>query len=138
MNLFEAFETNADAETEGARICFGSDETKDPVFIVKRAGGRNRRYQQVLSARMKPHKRALDAGTLGQDKIDAIYRGVFVETVLVGWENVKDRAGKEIAFTKENALSLFERLPDLFDEIVSQAAAAETFRTEQLEETAKK
>lgn len=138
MNLFETFETNVDAETQGVPICFGTDENKDPTFIVRRAGGRNRQFQARYQALTKRYERQIRQGTLPVEKQNELYMTAFVEHVLIGWKNVTDRKGEDIPFSKEAAVELFNTLPDLFDELTSQAASAETFRIEQLEEDAKK
>ena len=52
----------------------------------------------------------------------------FAETIMKGWDNVTDRGGKLIAYSKEACVELFMDLPDLFEEIREQAAKAANFR----------
>ena len=57
-----------------------------------------------------------------------IMHKVFAQTVVLGWEHVQDESGKEIPFTVENCITLFETLPDLFLDIQDQAKRAALFR----------
>lgn len=138
MNLYQTFGTSVDAEVDGVPVCFGADESKDPTFIVRRLGGRNRRYGALLQAKTKPYTRLIQSGKMDSELQEKIYKDVFIETVLISWKNVTDRSGKPLEFSAENARKLFTDLPDLFEELVSQAGSAETFRAEALEDVAKK
>lgn len=58
---------------------------------------------------------------------------MYAESVVLGWEGVTNREGEVLTFNKENAVKLFEDLPDLFEDIVVQAQKAVLFRQNILE-----
>ena len=70
---------------------------------------------------------------MNNDLAERLFMGVFVDTVLLGWNNVQDRDGNNIAFNRENALKLFEDLPELYDDLQEKAKKASLFREESLE-----
>ncbi len=144
MSLRDQFKTNPDKELNGVEVTYG--ENKDgsvPTFILARAGKANRRYQAALQKAMRPHQRSMQLGTLAPEKADEIYRDVFISTLLMGWNNVKtgdiedSNDNSNAPFTAENAVKLFELLPDLYDLLVEQSGTASLFRDETNEEAAK-
>lgn len=139
MNLHKQFATNAKTETAGIRVEYYDEndvEAKPATFIVARAGGANTAYQKALDRETRPIRRALSQDAVSIERINFINKKVFVETCLLGWENVSDPDGKPLAFTPENALQLFKDLPDLYDDVVRQASNANLFRLN-IEEDAK-
>lgn len=58
---------------------------------------------------------------------------VYGRTVIVGWENVRDDQGNEVAFTPDEGqdflLSLLENAPDLAARVVLHAADMRNYRT---------
>lgn len=138
MNLYEQFGTNKDLETEGRTITYGPEgSTTSPEFTIARMGSRNRAYQAMFAKRTKPYQRQISNGTVDNSVLEKIMLEVFCKTVLKGWKNVTDRAGKPLEFSVENAVQLFNDLPDLYADLLNQAQSAETFRVEELDEVAK-
>lgn len=145
MSLSNQFKTDKKAEIEGKRVEYA--ENKDgtiPTFIIGRANRTNRRYSQALERLTKPHRAALKLNSLPKEKAEEIWRDVFIEGNLHGWENVKmsDVTGNEqdegyAEFTKENAVLLFKNLPDLYDDLSGRANDAAEFRIASMEEEAK-
>lgn len=138
MSIFEQFETNKQAEKEGVAISYGanSDGTV-PTFFVSRMSRTNKKYLQALERNTKPHRRAIELETIKPDQAESINMQVFVDAILLGWENIKGKDGEAIQFSKEAAKALFEKLPDLYDDLNEKAKKASTFRDEQKEEEAK-
>lgn len=145
MSLSNQFKTDKKAETEGIRVEYAENEDGTiPTFIIGRANRTNRRYSQALERLTKPHRRALEMKTLPKEKAEEIWRDVFIEGNLHGWENVRnsDVTGNKqdegyAEFTKDNAISLFKNLPDLYDDLSARANDAANFRVESMEEEAK-
>lgn len=71
------------------------------VKLALQHGGANKRYNQRLEALQKPHRRAIQLGTISDDKAEAIILQAFVETILIEWGNI-DIPGA-IPFTAEGA-----------------------------------
>jgi hypothetical protein len=123
-NPYSLFETNKNLESgDGLTLQY-------PGFsiTIHRAGGSNTKFAQVLSAKMKPYRQQFERGILDDETSSRILLESYAEGVVVGWKDVKDRAGKPMAFTKENVVKLFSDLPDLFADVKAQAENAALFR----------
>ncbi len=146
MSLREQFGTNLSKETEGVEVKYGkNDDGTEPTFIISRMGKSNKGYMKALERALRPHKRAIDLKTMDNEVAGKILEDVFVAHVLKGWSNVMlnditgktEDKGKQAPYSREMATALFEVLPDLFDELNSQANDASNFRDAQLEDDAK-
>jgi len=122
-NPYDLFATNKDHEAKGVELDYG-----DFQITVARAGGNNRAYQKLLDAKTKPIRRALAAGQVDAKRTTTIMREVFAETVVLGWNGVTDKKGKKLAFSTENVIKLFTDLPDLFQDVMSQASGFQLFQ----------
>ena len=132
-NIYELFSTNEELEKQGIEIDYGSAG----VFIIARAGGSNNKFAKNLEAKTRPYRRQIEAGTMDNDVGEKLLRESFVNSVLLGWRNVKDKEDNDIPYNRENALKLFEELPELFKDLQQQAMSFANFRTVELEEDAK-
>lgn len=138
MSIFAQFETNKEAEKKGAAVTYAAnDDGTIPTFYVSRMSRSNKNYLKALDRNAKPHRRSIDLETIKPEVADSINLKVFVDSILLGWENIKNKDGEIIQFNKENAISLFESLPDLYDDLSERARKASTFRDEEIEEEAK-
>lgn len=100
-------------------------------ITIHRAGGSNKKFANILSAKMKPYRHQLDRGIMDDEISARILREAYAEGVVVGWNNVKDAEGKDMPFSKENVIKLFTDLPDLFADVRTQAENVSLFREEQ-------
>lgn len=138
MSIFKQFGTDSKKESEGVRIEYG--ENKDgtiPTVIIRRAGRSNSKYSKALEAATRPYRRQIELGTMSEDKAEKIFKGVFVDTVIIGWENIQDNKGVNIPFTKENAMDVFEKLPEWYADLQKQAGDLSNFRSDAMEDEAK-
>lgn len=136
--LRKQFKTNSAKEVEGVRIELPeatNDDGTVPVFILSRMGKGNKAYSKALEAATRPYRRQVELGTLKNEVAEELFKGVFVNTVLKGWEHVQDDKGEEIAFTRENALALLneEGMEDLYDRLQQEAGLSANFRDTALE-----
>lgn len=129
MGIYKAFDTDAELIQRGIVLDFGDGEW----VRISRAGNGNKRFQQRFEALMKPHRRALELGTLDDAKATEVMHQVFAETIILEW-NVTGPDGEKIEFTKENAMKLFKELPDFFMEIKRNAEDRANFRRQRLED----
>ncbi|WBF76922.1 hypothetical protein PSV3_00220 [Septimatrevirus PSV33] len=81
--------------------------------------------------------RQVELGTLKNEVAESLFMGVFVDTVLRGWKNVQGEDGKEIAYSKDAAISLLSELPDVYERLQEEAKLASNFRDNALEAEAK-
>jgi len=131
-SVYEAFETSKSLESDGVVVDFG-----DFKFILARAGGSNRKFNAAVERRMRPHRRALQAGTLDPEVGDRIAAECFAEAVVLGWEGVTDRQGNPLPFTRENCVQLLLDLPDLFADLRTQATNLSNFLAAEREDMGK-
>lgn len=138
MSLYKQFKTNENIERDGILLEYGENSKGKPIAIrIARAGGANSQYQKLMEARVKPYRRQIQNETIERALVERLLRQVYAETIVLGWENVEDENGKELAFTVENCVKLFEDLPDLFQDIQEQSQRAALFRQEVLETDSK-
>ncbi len=137
MSLYNQFATNKEAEVEGVEVQYGANaDGSIPSFRISRMSKANKKYTKALERATRPHRRAIELETMNNDLAERLFMGVFVDTVLLGWNNIQDREGNNIAFNKENAMKLFEDLPELYDDLQEKAKKASLFREEAIEEEA--
>lgn len=110
-NLDKHFKTDTNLEKEG--VDFALDDKTS--FRVRRFNGSNPRVKAAMAAYYKPYARQIEMGTLPQEKSTEIQVHLFVDVCLAAWEGVEDESGKPIEFSKQNAISLFKSLPELFE-----------------------
>jgi hypothetical protein len=140
MSLYKQFATNSEKEIEGVEIEMVEAENDDktiPTFIISRMGKSNKRYSKALEAATRPYRRQIELGTMNNDKAEEIFLGVFVDTVLKGWKNVRDESGADMPFTKQTATKLFKDLPEVYERLQEEAKLSANFREASLEEEAK-
>lgn len=140
MSLRKVFKTDKDAEISGVWQDVGFNEhNKKPIRIhISRMSGSNKRYSSELERVTKPHQASIQNGAFSNDLARELLQKVFVDTVLLGWDNVplSDLTGKDedddktVDYSKENALALFAEMPDLYDDWEKRAQAASNFREE--------
>lgn len=124
-NLYEAFGTEKTYETEGVTLDFGVAK-----FRVRRAGGSNRKFLTTLSAKLRPHRRALSAGTMDETLAEEMQMEVYFETVVIGWENVKNRAGEPLEYNLANFKQVMKDLPDLWATLREEADNMKNFQVD--------
>ena len=134
MSLYSQFKTDANLENEeGVALDYGDGG----VFTIHRAGGSNKKFQRLLTTRLKPYSRRIENGTLSDDVARDILVSTYADAVIVDWHGVKDEKDEELAFTRDNVIKVLTDLPELFADIQEQATKVANFRAEQLEDTAK-
>lgn len=133
MGIYDIYETDNELETTGIRLDFG-----DFAVFVKRANDKvNKKFGNLYRQKMRPHRRALAAGSLNNEIEEAIQMEVFAKTVVIDWENVTDRDGEPIEFSPENCLKLFQDLPDFFTALALESANLENFKKDEMDFDAK-
>lgn len=128
------FGTSENLEKDGIEIEYGQNSKGvDTVFRIARAGGSNNKFNQAMERLTKPYRRHIQNGTLDNKVAEDLYRTAFIDTVLLGWSGVEDENQQDIPFNKENAHELFQKLPELFNDLKEQASNMSLFRKDQLE-----
>lgn len=93
----------------------------------------NMKFQRALSRLQQPHRRKLQEGTLDPKVNQSIVCEAMAEGVLLGWRGVKTSKGDDVAFSKENALSVLKRDPGFRDWVTEVSTQMANFREEEVE-----
>ena len=131
--IFDLYGTDKELEKNGVWIEYPGGE----MFKVARIGTNESAYGKLLRQKTKHLRRKIETDTLDVDVLSKIMMDVFVQTSLLDWKNVNGSDGKAIDFNRENALELMRRLPDLFDDLHTQAQSLSTFQKEAVEKDSK-
>lgn len=140
MSLHKQFKTDTKKETEGVLISYEGAANEDgtfPSFRVLRRGVQNARYVKAIERESAPYRRLMELGTLPAEVEQKVLRRVFCTSVLIGWENVYTEKKEVLPFTFDNAMNLFNELPELYLDLSEQAGKLSSFRIETLESDAK-
>ncbi len=134
MSLYKQFQTDKELEKDGIVVQYGENSKGQATeFRIARAGGANEAYTKRAEVVLKPYRRQIQTETIENKLAEKLLMGVFVDTVLKGWSNVEDEKGKDLPFTRENAIKLFTDLPDLYRDLREQSDKSALFRLEILE-----
>lgn len=123
-------QADKDLETQGIDLAFGGGR----FITVARSGGSNRKYRTLMAEVYKPHKRALENGTLDDDTAGRLLREVFAKTVVLGWKGWKYADGKEIPYSGKACEELFEEAPEVFDIVQDESGKFANFAVQEVEE----
>lgn len=141
MSIEKMFSTNKTFEAEGIWLDYGDEQVR-----IKRAGASNKQYGRVLSALMKPHKRAIERDSLDDEVAANVLHKAYARAVVVSWKS-KNKAGKwvegkmnkggaQVEASEKNIIDLFGRVPEFFLDIKSSAEQVSLFKDEDVAETA--
>ena len=115
-NLYAKYETDPRKESDGVPFEFDG-----VTFYLRRAGGNNRAYRYALGAAASQYRGILSEPHKNPAAVFAanehIQQIAFSEAVLVGWENMEDRDGQPLEFSREAALDLLMTCPAVWDEL---------------------
>lgn len=106
----------------------------DRRFKILRAGGSNTAFARAFQTAIKPHRRAMDKGTLDPKVSEALMVEVYSKHILVDWAGINDENEVPVPFSTANAIAFFTAFPEVFSDIVSYATEVATFAQENLEE----
>jgi hypothetical protein len=92
-------------------------------------GGANKAYSEAISRKLRPYLSKYNSGkALDLEKVNEINIECFVDHCLISWENITDRQGNPLTFSKENAKALLLDLPELYTALSEQSSDIEYFR----------
>ena len=138
MSLYKQFKTDKNVEKEGIVLNYGKNSKGEDIEIrIARAGGANVQYAKLLEAKTKPYRRQIQNETLDNEVAEKITKEVYAKAVVLGWTGVEDENGKEMEFSFENCMKLFDDLPDLWTDIQQQSTKSALFHADILEQDAK-
>lgn len=132
MGLYDLFGTDHDLEENGFALEYG-----DATFIIARAGGANQKFQRCIEKKMRPYRASINSGTMHEDTSRKLLAEAYAQTIVLAWDGVTDKDGEALEFTKENVVKIFNDLPDLFTEIITESQRIANYVTEAAEADSK-
>lgn len=144
MSMKAMFKNDETLERNGVLVDYG------PFRVtLARAGGSNKKFERLMEAKVRPYKRAIQTETMDTEKTKEIMREIYADTVILNWEvkveedvytqgieDLNDET-KTVPFNRENVIKTLKALPELFQDLITQAGNASLFREEIRETDAK-
>lgn len=142
MGMYDTFETDGNLEKNGVWLDYG-----DFRMLIASAGQGNKNYVRYAEKKLKPVRRAMEAGALSNERSMALMADIYSKTIVLDWQvrgedgewkqGIEDKDGNIIAFNQENVEEAFRNLPRLFMDVQEQAQSLSNFRRAELEEETK-
>ena len=147
MNMYSQFETDPNLETGGIWIDYGDFRVQ-----LARAGGANKKYLSYAEAKTKPFRRAIQAGTMPEERSRTLLYDIYAKTVILDWQvadgeekdgtvkwksGIHKKGGGLFDVTPENIITTFKNLQSLFIDLQQSAESIALFRKEEMEEDGK-
>lgn len=138
MSLYSQFAVSQEKEQNGVDVQYAPNKDGTiPTFTIARAAKANKAYSKALEKATRPYRRQIDLGTMDNSVAERLFMDVFIRTLLIGWQNVRNQDGTPMEFSEVNANKLFTALPELYEDLQNKANSAALFRDDNLEEEAK-
>lgn len=137
MGMYDTFETDPNMEQEGVFLDYGDFRVR-----IAHAGQGNSKYVKYAEKKLKPVRKAMEAGALGNERSMAIMIDIYAESIILDWQvrngddwksGIEARDGSVLPFTRENVENTLRALPNLFLDIQQQAQSIANFRRADLE-----
>lgn len=137
MGMYDTFETDPNMEQEGVFLDYGDFRVR-----IAHAGQGNSKYVKYAEKKLKPVRKAMEAGALGNERSMAIMIDIYAESIILDWQvrngddwksGIEARDGSVMPFTRENVENTLRALPNLFLDIQQQAQSIANFRRADLE-----
>lgn len=129
-NPFAMFQTDEALEAAGVTIDYGAF-----WFKIARAGGGNKRFARILTAKMKPYRRLIQEDRMPEDMAQKLLHEAVANGIVLDWGseahgpgNMIGKDGEAIPFSESALVALFQALPDLFADLYQQANKVALFR----------
>lgn len=142
MGMYDTFETDGNLEQNGVWLDYG-----DFRMLIASAGQGNKNYVRYAEKKLKPVRRAMEAGALSNERSMALMADIYSKTIVLDWQvrnavgeweqGIEDKDGNIIAFNQENVEDAFRNLPRLFMDVQEQAQSLSNFRRAELEDETK-
>lgn len=135
MSLYSMFKTDSKKENEGIPIRIPTGDGEEAVFFIGRMSKQNKEFAKASERVFKPHRKLQSMGLLSDAKTEMLARTAFIQGCLKGWENVKGPKGEILEFTEDNAQKLFADLPQLYEDLATEALNQANYSAEDLEDS---
>ena len=132
-SIYDLYSTDSKLEEDGINVDFGDYG----IFVVARSGGANEKFLKAIERKSRPYRRQIDSGDIDLDIMNRLIMETMAESVILNWSGVKGRDGKNLKFSPETCLKLFEDLPDLYAALRDESQKLANYRALEIEEDSK-
>lgn len=136
MSLYKQFKTNTALEIGGKwfEINPPNEDGTKAGFLLARRSSKNTKFAAAMERVVRTHKDELDRGAMPPEESRRLLVETFIDTVLKGWRNVfGEDDTTAMDYTRDNAIKLFNDLPDLFDTLQSQSGIITNYQDKLIE-----
>lgn len=118
MSLYARYETSNKLSIKGAPVKFPANEDGSfPTFFIARAHSSNQLFAKACKSNYEK-----GIPNMSEEELLEANLAIFLDANLIGWENILDRKGKVLPFSKENAKTLLTDLPEVFEKLQREAS----------------
>lgn len=123
VNIYAKFAKDHNLEmVDGAK--FYIDKANDSYISVLRCFGRNKEWAKVNAELAKKSEQ------FTEEELELERSKEFIRLHIVGWNNIADKNGNEIPFSKTVAQTVLLDLPDLLDNLMMFALDGDNYSVE--------
>lgn len=136
MGMYDTFETDPTMEQEGVFLDYGDFRVR-----IAHAGQGNSKYVKYAEKKLKPVRKAMEAGALGNERSMSLMIDIYSKTIVLDWQvrvgdnwktGIEARDGTILPFSEEIVADTLRALPNLFVDIQQQASSIANFRAADL------
>ena len=133
MACIELVKTDLQKEDNGVFVDF------ELGIRLKIARARNSAYRKLMRELTEPHRKTIREDGMEIEALEDILKQVRAQTILLGWENIEDKADNPIEYSPEQALAFFNdpELRDFYTFVVMQSENMDNFKKELIEDSEK-
>lgn len=113
INLYAKYASDRQKEKTG--VPFYIDKDSDTYILVGRWCARNVEHLKAQA------EISLQMADVDESEREEARIRVFAEHLITGWNNITDKDGNELPFSRENAVMLLSDLPDLANDLLNFA-----------------
>lgn len=128
--MFNVDETTVDKEESGVWA-----DWKGSRFLI--ASSNAMKFQRLFQKLQRPHRKAIDKGTLDPGVQVKIMSQAMAETLILDWKNVIDNSGSEVPFSVNTAFDVLRKNSEFRDFVSEFATEISNFVAEEREELGK-
>ncbi len=98
-------------------------------FLCLRAGGSNKEYMRASQTSYFAAQKAHPTDRVAlNEQLNRDALGIFLDTILLDWRGIQESGtGKEVPYSREAAVELFEELPDVLDALMERCRESDRY-----------
>ena len=135
INMFSRYAIDKEKEQNGVWSEFDLGFGQPWRFKIARTSNRNIEYLKCVEKVFKPYRKVLDY--LDKSVILKLEMEVFIKSIIKEWQNVTNEKGEPLEFNLENAMYIFDKLPEVYDTLKEDSNNGKLYREEEMKEDSK-